>query len=99
MLNDFKDENGHLTRWGKVNLSGLVFASLVGVVIQVYDTQEQNKKDLEQSEKDKAAQEATQKLLQQAVDTNGNVNTVLGTSKDVLKGVADSLNKQSALLA
>jgi len=91
MLNDFKDKDGRLTRWGRVNLAGLVLASLVGVVIEVADTREENKKA-------KAAEAAANEQIQQSVMTNRNLIAVLQTSLQVQTGVGNTLKEQSRIL-
>lgn len=91
MLNDFKDKNGQLTRWGKVNLSGLLVAFLVGVVLEVADTQEQNRKA-------RAAEAAANEQVRQSTLTNKNLIAVLQTSLQVQAGVGNTLKQQSKIL-
>jgi hypothetical protein len=41
LLKDFKDKHGHITRWGRISLAGILASTICGVAAQIKETSDQ----------------------------------------------------------
>lgn len=111
LLTKYKDDNtGKITHWGKIALGGIIFSSLLSVVLLNLETSKESAK--QQAEATKAASEA-RKAEESSKATLKNLQNILVTAQETLDGqiqnlsqakiitekMDDSLNTQNTVLA
>jgi hypothetical protein len=92
LLNDFKDKQGKLTRWGKVSLLGLVLSGAVGVGTELIDSERQKEEERKRTLEAREQRDQIFEQLSIATETQGNVERVLGDTEA-------TLNQQGKLMA
>src|SRR5262249_55163179 len=85
LLNDFKDKEGNLTKWGKVSLLGLVLSGAVGIGTELIDSAKQKEEERHRTLEARDQRNQLSKQLTIATDTQEKVKRVLGGTEATLK--------------
>jgi hypothetical protein len=104
LLNDFKDKNGKLTKWGKISLWGLLFAAFVSLATEIRGYIEQAEQAQQQAKRAQQREKEMADLLkkatdtqERATDTQEKVKKVLETDQAVQSTASKTLERQSQL--
>jgi hypothetical protein len=97
LLNDFKDKNGKLTKWGKISLWGLVFAAFVSLATEIRGYVEQAEQAQQQAKRAQQREDQMRSLLGTANATEAGVTKVLEKNQEVQSIATETLKRQSSL--